>query len=176
MTKTTAHVVIDLDDVVSAGGVAEAIANWCENSDTTSCGVVGSSFSTSGPGNGWSVQHGPDDFALRAMIEGAMHYIDESDGRMCSAEPAEEDDEDAYADMGGGWFTKGSWSSASVVRLEVPDAEDVLAHPQEAAAMARAVIDCHGEESDRASWAVLVRSVKEAATAMRSIDADDFDE
>jgi len=175
ISKSTAHVTIDLDDVRKAGGVKQALTKWCEESDDTSCGIIGMEFATSGPGPGWSKTFGADDFASRAFEGGAMHYLDIDDGKLKSALLAEEGDEDATADMGGGYFTEGDWTDESVVRIECPDVEDALEHPVLAAEMARAVIQRHGPESDVAEWKKLVEEIKSAADAFDKIDADDFD-
>lgn len=172
---TAAHIVIDLDDVRTAGSVESAIAAWCERSDDTACGVVGPAFSTSGPGSGWSVNHSTDDFARRALAEGALHYIDAADGRMISADAVDEGDEDGddvLRDIGGCAYRVGDWSDESVVRLECPDIEDAVRHPAEFAAMARAVADTHGAESDTAEWRDLIARVRAAADALDGIEID----
>ncbi len=180
-TKTTAHITLDIDDVRRAEGVEEAIAKWCEDSDDTSCGVIGSTFSTSGPGPGWSKTHGPDDFASRAFEGGALYYIDETDGRMKSAEPVEDDDDDdddddstILTDIGGCKYREGDWSDESVVCLQCPSEEDVLEYPELVAEMAEAVIKYHHAESDGKQWAALVRKIKDAADALDDIDPDKF--
>lgn len=88
-----AHLSIDLDDVIRYGGVREAIAAWCEASGDTACGVVGPSFATSGPGSGWSREHDSQDFAVRAVEEGGLYYLDLDDGRLVKSEEATLDDE-----------------------------------------------------------------------------------
>lgn len=171
--KHTAHVVIDLDDVRAAGGVEQALLAWSENSDTTTSGVVGSSFSTSGPGPGWTKNHDEDDYSRRAFAECALYYLDASDGRLREAESTDDeatDDNDVYADIGGGTYRVGDWSDESVVRVDVPEIEDALAHPELVAAMAQSVIDYHGPESDRAEWKKLIESIRAAAEAVEDID------
>lgn len=91
--KSTAHVTIDLDDVRRAGGVKAALAAWCEQSDDTSCGVIGPSFSCSGPGSGWQINHDESDYASRAFRGGALYYLDIDDGRLIGCESAEDADE-----------------------------------------------------------------------------------
>lgn len=84
MSKTTkAALSVDLSDVVKHGSVEQAIIALCEESDDTSSGVIGPSFSTSGPGSGWSKQHDASDYAARALDVGygALYYIDAADGR-----------------------------------------------------------------------------------------------
>lgn len=99
--KTKAHVSIDLSDVVKHGGVEQAILAWASESDDTSSGVIGSSFSCSGPGSGWQKNHDASDYAARALDAGygAMYYLDEADGRL-----AKMDGENRYAivDASGG--------------------------------------------------------------------------
>jgi hypothetical protein len=196
VTTNKAHATIDLDDVRRAGGVYAALLKWAEASDTTSAGTVGPEFSTSGPGNGWSVTHDANDFARRAFEGGALYYLDESDGRLASAvrveqvEPAEGeagywtgDDGEEYGpddvthDGSGGWvLIDPEWSDESVVRLEVPDIEDAIEYPEIVAEMVRAVIDRHGSASDRAGWKKLVEDIKSAAESLDGIDPADLDD
>lgn len=167
MPKTTAHLTIDLDDVCRAGSVREAISTWCDDSDDTSCGVVGPAFSTSGPGPGWSKQHDEHDFARRAMEEGAIYYLDLDDGRLASA-PEWTDDMYDGQDI--------EWTDESVVCIACPDIEDAIERPALVAEMAQAVIDYHGPESDRDAWKKLIEQIREAAKALEDIDADDLDD
>lgn len=178
----TAHVTLDIDDVRRAGGVEAAIHAWCEQSDDTSSGVVGSAFSTSGPGPGWSKNHTAGDFAARAMSEGALHYIDASNGTMASAEVVDDDEQDedgeypdgTFGDGCGTMVRVGDWTDESVVRLECPSEDDAIAYPAVAAEMARAVIDHHGAESDKAEWLALIQRIRAAAEAFEDIDLDDL--
>lgn len=160
MSSKTAHVSLDLDDVRHAGSVGQAIEKWCKDSDTTSCGTIGPSFSTSGPGSGWSTQHDVGDFAERAFNEGAMYYLDTDDGRLASRD--EEPD------------AKIEWTDDSVVEMVCPSVEDAMEYPVFAAEMAQAVIDYHGAESDKKKWAALITAIQLAASAMGDISADDF--
>lgn len=163
---------------------------WAEGSDTTSAGAIGPEFSTSGPGAGWSTTHGVEEFASRAFDGGALYYLDVSDGRVKEAVPVpdevevkrdedgnlvDEDGEAVQRDIGGCYYQEGDWSDGSEVRLEVPDLDDALEHPEVVAEMAQAVIDYHGPMSDRKRWAKLVRDIKSAADALDGIDADDLD-
>jgi hypothetical protein len=79
---------ITLSMIEAHGSIEAAIEAACENHDTLTSGVVGSPFSTSGPGAGWSKQHDVTDYALRALEgeDGACGYIDSSDGRMATIE------------------------------------------------------------------------------------------
>lgn len=184
MTKKTAHLTIDLADVQRAGGVPQAIAAWCDESDDTSCGVIGPSFSTSGPGPGWSIQHDESDFAARAVEGGALYYIDIDDGRMIAAEEVSEDEQDedgewpadVIHDLGGTHSRLGDWSDNSVVRVECPSIDDALEHPAIVAEMAQAVIDHHHVESDCGEWRMLIESIRNAAEALEDIDVDDLAE
>lgn len=189
-TTRKAHLTLDLSDVRKAGGVEAAILAWAAEDDSTSSGVIGSSFSTSGPGSGWSRTHGASDFASRAFEGGALHYLDASDGRVksCSA-PVGEIDEDeetgdrtdedgntVLRDIGGcDYVDEGDWSEESVVCLECPSIADALEHPEVAAEMAQAVIIAHGPMSNRSEWAKLVRAIKDAAEAFDDVDADDVE-
>ena len=175
MTTTKAHITLDITDVRKAGGVEAAIVAWASESDTTSSGTVGPAFSTSGPGSGWSMTHGADDFAIRAFEGGALYYIDQTDGRLIGVDPAEEGDDGAEQDIGGCWYTVGEWSDGSEVRLEVPDIEDAIAHPATFAEMARAVAETHGDKSDRKAWAELVRAVQDAADELDGIEPEDIE-
>ncbi|MCK9569771.1 hypothetical protein M0R72_12580 [Candidatus Pacearchaeota archaeon] len=173
----TAHITIDLDDVVAAGSVEAAIAKWCERSDDTSCGVVGSTFATSGPGSGWTRNFDASDYASRALREGAMYYVDESDGRMLSSESAEADDDDddeILTDIGGGHYREGEWTNKSVVCVECPDIDDAIEHPDMVAKMAKAIIDSHHAESDCSAWRKLIESIRSSAEAVEDIDIDSF--
>ena len=84
MSKTTTPLTVDLRAVRIAGSVRAAIEAWCAKSDDTACGVIGPSFSTSGPGSGWSIQHDASDYASRALSRdyGALYYLDAEDGRL----------------------------------------------------------------------------------------------
>lgn len=191
MAKSTAHISIDLDDVRRAGGVRSAILQWCHDSDTTASGVVGPSFSTSGPGSGYSIQYDESDYAARAIGGGAMHYVDEDDGTAVSAVEVAKDDDDGttYSDDDGNTydeeqviycdgicFVVGEWTTDSVVEIVCPDIKDALQHPDWVAKMAQSVIDHHGAESDRAEWKSLIVAIKAAAEAVDDIDVDDLDD
>lgn len=181
MEARKGHIQIDLHDVFEAGSIEEAIVEWCRQSLTTSSGVVGPTFATSGPGSGWSKKFGAEDFALCALKEGAAHYVNEHDGRMLSALPVDEDeddegdDEDIETDIGGCRYRVGDWTEESVVRIEVPDIEDAIRHPNEVAEMAKAVISHHHSYSDCDEWKDLVLRVQRLAEALDEIDPDDFD-
>lgn len=174
---SSAHVQIDLYDVIAAGSVNEALQKWCGKSDHTSCGVVGPSFSTSGPGSGWSVQHDEDDFALRAMVEGAVYYLDTTTGRLIEAESAEDaewGEDGVHRDMGGGLFRVGDWSAESAVEIVCPDADDAIESPAALAEMARSVIDYHHAASDCAAWRKLIAEIRDTAEALENLDLSDF--
>lgn len=169
MSKKTAHVSIDIHEVVKHGTVENAIEAWAKESDTTASGTIGPEFSTSGPGSGWSKTHGAADFAERAVSDGygALAYIDSSDGRLATRP---------------GWTEEGTsgeheivWSDDSVVEVECPNIEDAIEHPETVREMAQAVIDYHGAESDREAWAKLVKEIQEAAEELRNIDPEDFE-
>jgi len=173
-------ITINLDDVVRAGGVVQALHAWCDASDDTASGVVGPTFSTSGPGSGWTRRHDAADYAQRAMEEGALYYLDADDGRLIEAETVgdEERDEDGewpldtFAGMDGGRYRLGDWSADSVVCLICPTAEASIEHPRETADMAQAVIDYHAAASDPAAWRRLIESIRTAADALADIDLD----
>lgn len=176
-TKTkTAYLAIDLGDVRRAGGVPQAILAWSLESDTTGSGYrhTAESSHVAVKPDGW-MPSDPTSQARLSFEGGALHYIDPTDGRSVSAEPAEEGDEEAYRDFGGGYFTIGEWSAESEVRIECPDIEDAIEHPAIVAEMAREVIDHHGAESDLAAWKELILAIRGAAEAIEGIDVDDFD-
>lgn len=182
--KKTAHLTLDLSDVRKAGTVEAAIEAWAAGSDTTSSGTIGSSFSTSGPGSGWSKNHDASDFSRRAFKEGALHYLDSKNGTLRSAtsptgEVIEDEDGDrtdeegntVLRDIGGCDYVVGDWSDESVVRIECPDMDDAMEYPETVALMAQAVIDHHDYESS-VEWKALIRAMKEAAEAVEDIDED----
>lgn len=111
--KTKAHVSINLSDVVKHGGVEQAILAWASESDDTSSGVIGSSFSCSGPGIGWQKNHDASCYAERALDAGygALYYLDETDGRLASMTDVET--EYAIVDASGEYLSTGERSPAS---------------------------------------------------------------
>ena len=73
----------------------------------------------------------------------------------------------------------GSVSAAVIIAhndvcLVCPSAHDAMTYPQQTAAMAQAVIDTHGECSDRAAWADLIDQMRAAGKAVENIDAADL--
>jgi hypothetical protein len=176
----TARITINIDDVRLAGSVPAAIETECDASDTIASGIVGPSFSTSGPGAGWSKNHGPNDYAIRAMEEGAEHYIDIEDGLMRSVVPIDEAEardedgdimDDTYCSEGV-YFRVGDWTEESVVRVECPDIDDALKYPEIAAQMARSVADHHYAESDRQAWKSLVAGIRKLSEAFADMSLD----
>ena len=180
-----AVVTIDLDDVVAAGGVAEAIFARCLDSDTYGSGYTQSSESQPTFAVQWREGLDITGYAARMIEGGALHYIDHSDGRMVSAVPVHEIDGEWYDadggdvvdidevihDFGGGHSVLGGWSSDSVVALECPEIEDAIEHPEAAAQMAREVMT-HAACSDRTAWRELIIAIQAAGEAMSDIDAD----
>lgn len=73
---------ITLSHIVEHGSISAAIEALCKESDTVASGVIGSSFSCSGPGSGWQRNCDVTDYAARALAGdyGAEGYIDSSDG------------------------------------------------------------------------------------------------
>ena len=82
---------ITLSMIDEHGSIAAAIEAACEEHDTLASGIIGPSFDTSGPGAGWSRQFGAADYAARALEgeDGALGYIDSSDGRLATMEEGE---------------------------------------------------------------------------------------
>lgn len=173
----TNEITIALDDVIRAGGVVPALHAWCDTSDDTSSGVVGPSYSTSGPGSGWSIQHDESDYAQRAIEEGALCYLS-TDGRIVAAVEVDEDERDddgewpadTFAAMDGCHYRLCDWSDESIVCLVCPDADDAVEHPHEVAEMAQAVIDYHHYRSDVAEWHRLILAIRTAADVLEDID------
>jgi hypothetical protein len=120
---------ITLSLVDEHGSIAAAIEAACEDHDTLASGIVGPSFSTSGPGAGWTKQHGASDYAARALggDDGAIGYIDSSDGRLATMEDGEI-----------------VWSEETVVEI-VDDGEDVS---EETLALLEAAIEAGHVVSD----------------------------
>jgi hypothetical protein len=79
---------ITLSMIDEHGSITAAIEAACDDHDTLASGEVGPSFSTSGPGCGWSIQHNATDYARRSLDGeyGACGYVDSSDGRMATFE------------------------------------------------------------------------------------------
>lgn len=146
---------IAIDDVISAGSVKGAILAWAENSDEVASGVVGPSFSCSGPGSGWQVNHDEEDYAKMALGDdyGAMAYVDSEDGRVATLD----DDGEVV------------WSEVSEVVLVVPDESDALRHPEALAQMAAALVT-YGTDNDVRAWIPLIDSIRMAAEKLDGID------
>jgi hypothetical protein len=111
MSSTTdSSITLTISDISASGSIAAAIIAACKESDYLSSGIVGPSFSTSGPGSGWSKQHTADDYASRALSDdhGAAGYVAD-DGRLATL--------DADGEV--------EWSDESVVTLESPTVADV---------------------------------------------------
>jgi hypothetical protein len=97
---------------LNVSSIADAIEEIAREHDSIASGIIGPSFSTSGPGPGWSKQHDCHDYARRALSGdyGAGSYIDSSDGREATL-----NDEDEI-----------EWSDESVVEIELPTVEQAL--------------------------------------------------
>ena len=188
MTKLKSRLKIYLDDVVAAGGVAEAIFAACCLSETCASGYSQSSESAPTFRKEWNEGLSLEDYVRRAFEGGSMKYIDHADGRMvCAVEVTEAEpgewvtadgeaiDADAVIhDRGGGHSALGCWSAESVVELVCPSADDAIEHPIETAEMAREVIDAHGACSDLSAWRTLVSRLQYTGDVLREIDADDI--
>ena len=134
-------ITIDIEDVQAAGSVAGAIRAWADESDEVASGVVGPSFSTSGPGSGWSKNCDEHDYARRALSEdyGAAYYVDEHDGRVATLDEAGEV----------------TWTKDSQVVMVAPDEDDARKYPEAVREMAEAVRVYHHAASDAAAWEAL---------------------
>lgn len=162
---------IDISDVAKAGSVPHAILAWAKESDTVASGVVGSSFSTSGPGVGWSHDHTTAEYAICALDGGALAYVDCDDGRVIESISPDEADEgsDVLTDMQGCEYVVGEWSSSSRVRLECPDEEDAIANPVAFAQMLDCVLGVHGPCSAVDEWKNLARAIMECSDCIRDV-------
>ena len=91
--------------------ISTMIEEYAKESDSVASGVIGPSFSCSGPGSGWQTNHDVTDYAERALSDdyGALSYIDSSDGREATLEDGEV-----------------VWSEESVVEIELPTVEQAL--------------------------------------------------
>lgn len=168
------HIRIDIHDVVQAGGVRQAIEEWCRESDETASGVIGPEFATSGPGIGWTKYFTTDDFAERAAEYGARYYIDSSDGRMMTI-IRDPEGTPTIRDPEGTPVILSEWTPSSVVELICPDLDVAADHPKFFAEMAKSVVDHHFPHSNLKKWRELVTNIKELAEAIEYIDPSDFD-
>ena len=125
---------IDTLGKLYATTLAEAIEEICEESDTVASGVIGSAFSTSGPGSGWTCHHDVSDFARRALDGeyGACSYIDSADGR------------EAELNKDGDLV----WSDESVVEIILPTVEEAVDNPAKAAIILDAATTYGVDEED----------------------------
>ena len=92
--------------------MSASIEEFAKESDEIASGVIGPSFSTSGPGSGWSTQFDVHDYAKRALDDsfGASSYIDSEDGSEATL--------DENGDL--------EWSEESVVEIEIPSFGEIL--------------------------------------------------
>ena len=165
------HVVIDFDDVRKNGSVRRAILAWAERDNITSSGVIGQEFDVSGPGSGWRISFGVNEFAKRAIQEGALHYIDCDDGRLVSREAWNDIPEKCgWRDMNGEPFEVSDWSTESVVRIECPTLEDAVAHPAIFCQIVESVVEFHYPMSDVEAFRALIGQIRAAAEAIEDID------
>lgn len=132
---------ITLEQVAENGNsVSSAIEAACKEHNSIASGVIGSSFSTSGLGSGWSKQHDVSDYARRALADdyGASSYIDSSDGREATL------DEDGELE----------WSDESVIELVCPSLEEAMEWPDAAQAMLDG-LTTHCDQTDLDAWETL---------------------
>lgn len=111
---------LTIKDIIRSETIESAIVDYCKEDHAIASGVIGSSFSTSGPGGGWSRQHSVSDYARRALSDeyGACYYVDSSDGTMATLEDEDDEDSDIV------------WTDESVVSIELPSIEDCIHHPR----------------------------------------------
>jgi hypothetical protein len=136
---------INITQIAQHGTIAAAIEAAAAEHDSIASGVIGSSFSTSGPGSGWSRQHDVNDFAARALSDeyGAGSYIDSSDGREATL--------DEEGDL--------EWSDESVIELITPTLEEALEKPEAFAVMLEGAQGVHGVNVYESEWSDLAREV-----------------
>lgn len=147
---------ITLAHIVEHGSISAAIEALCKESDTVASGVIGSSFSTSGPGSGWQRNYDTSDYADRALADdyGSTSYIDSSDGREAEL------DEDGDVE----------WSDESVIELECPSLEDAMDN-REAVQIMLDGLSVHAEETDLDAWAEIEDQLEGLETAQKIIAA-----
>lgn len=169
-------VTIDLSDVVKHGGVEAAVVAAVEGDSevllATPQAMGGQTFATSGPGPGWTITFGASDYARAAIAEdiansgcepGESWAFDPTDGRVATGVAGDD-----------GELSHVVWGDESIVRVECPDIGEAAEHPGLVAEMAKAVVNTHGDKSDRKAWAALVGSARELAESLDGIDADDL--
>ena len=138
---------------LSATSIADAIEKIAQESETIASGIIGPSFSCSGPGPGWSRQYDVTDYAKRALADdyGANSYIDSSDGR-----------EATLNDEG-----EVEWSDESVVEIKTPSLEYALENPDEFAILAK---DAASYGADAEEWEALVERVQNYPTREQALE------
>jgi hypothetical protein len=131
---------------LNVSSIADAIEEIAREHDSIASGIIGPSFSTSGPGSGWSKQHDCHDYARRALggDYGAGSYIDSGDGR----EATLNDDDEI------------EWSEESAVEIELPSIEEALNNPEEWAIIKR----------DAASYGVAQYYIRDIIQAIENPD------
>lgn len=137
---------LTIQDVLDAGGVAQAIEKYCAADPYLAHGKTFNGTMTN------INQH-----AVVAIRSGALAYVDSADGRAMQAGVV-------------------GWSTDSVVRLECPTIREAAAEPATAAQMAQAVLEHHSARSDVREWARLLSQIDEMTNEFRSISLADFAE
>ena len=147
-------ITINLTDVVRHGSIEKALSAWADEHNVA-YGQIGPKFSSC-PGS--VIMHNANDYAQRAIAEGASQYLDIESGRMalrCGDDYDPDDDDDHVF-----------WTTDSVVRFEVPTAEEALAYPKELGMLAEAFLELHSPESDVTGWDKLKAAIRTAADAI----------
>jgi hypothetical protein len=171
--RTMRDIRIDIDDVRRAGTVEAAIiaeAERLEISLATPSAMGGQTSACSGPGSGWQRNVDADESAAAAIhtevAAGAQPHeaeaLDPEDGRVARGVDPDEGDEGDSCSI--------EWDPGSVVEVVVPDDEEAILYPSQAAAMAQSVIDYHHASSDVRAWAMLIRRIRRAPRILDSID------
>lgn len=144
---------INIHNVNEHGSISAAIEARAKDSDSIASGIIGPSFSCSGPGSGWQKNHDVSDYAERALMDdyGAASYIDSDDGR----EATLDEDGDVV------------WSDECEVEIEMPSTEEALGMPEAFANMAQ---DINNYEGQTEGWEQLEAVINNMDAAVERID------
>lgn len=170
---------IDLDDVVRAGSVEAAICAAVEDYPmllANSSAMGGQTFATSGPGGGWTRTFDAQDYARAAIrqeigmsgcLPSDIMAINPEDGRVARGVNPEDGPFEQCVEKWDGSLT---WSSDSLICLDVPSEEDALDYPLNMAAMARLAFEVHDDRSPLGEWRRLLGIIRTAAKAIEGIE------
>lgn len=142
--------------------ISQMIEEYAQESDSVASGVIGPSFSCSGPGPGWQKNHDVTDYAERALSAdyGALSYIDSSDGR------------EATLDENGDLV----WSDESVVEIELPTVEQALEDPDTWEIIKNEAADYGVEQSEIDDLAEIIKGCQEIIAEITNAKKDAGDD